>query len=157
MGSYLLNGTLDEVAIYNAELSPAIISQHFTNGSGGIALAKKNLLNPIFEDFSTASTKDAVNLNWITHTNVTGTFELQRTVQNEKSWTSVGSVGSDGLQSFNFSDASVCEEGKYSYRAKFTRGDGGYAFSTISRCLNSACSFQPYTKLPEFVQSIYHY
>ena len=45
---------------------------------------------------------------------------------------SVGTVGSDGLQSFKFSDASVSEEGKYSYRVKFTRGDGGYAFSTKS-------------------------
>ncbi len=89
-------------------------------------------MNPIFEDFSTASAKDAVNLNWLTHTNVTGTFELQRSVQNEESWTSVGSVSSDGLKSFNYSDASVSEDGKYSYRAKFTRGDGGYAFSNIS-------------------------
>ena len=130
--NYLLKGDLDEVAIYNAELSPAIISQHFTNGSGGIALAKKNLFNPIFEDFSTASTKDAVNLNWQTHTAVEGSFELQRSAQKENSWMSVGSVGSDGLQSFKFSDASVSEEGKYSYRVKFTRGDGGYAFSSKS-------------------------
>ncbi len=89
-------------------------------------------MNPIFEDFSTASTKDAVNLNWLTHTNVTGTFELQRSAQKEESWTSVGSVPSDGLKSFNYSDASVSEDGKYSYRAKFTRGDGGYAFSNKS-------------------------
>ena len=132
LGNFVINGDLDEVSIYNMELSSILISQHFTNGSAGIALAKKNLLNPVFADFNVNANSSSVSLSWQTRISTPGTFTIERSAQNENNWVSAGEVISDGLQSFEFKDASVSGDGKYSYRIKYISKDGGYAFSESS-------------------------
>ena len=148
--SYLLNGTLDEAAIFNKELTAGEITTYYNNGLSGIPLAKKNVLvaNPVFERFDALSSNNKISLNWITKTETPGVFEVNRTKTGKNEWVKIGSVPSSGTKDFQFKDESLSGEGKYSYMIKYLGKDGGYAYSETSEVELLPVTYNLYQNYP---------
>ena len=103
-------------------------------GLNGLPLAKKNdkLSNPVFATFTANTSDKKVMLNWGTAIETSGTFEVSRSVTGGDNWTNIGTMSTNGKMDFSFSDESLSDEGKYSYRIKYIGKDGGYAYSEIT-------------------------
>ena len=148
--NFFLTGILDEVALYNIELSQAQVIADRDKGLAGTPLAKKNVLatNPVFERFDALSSNNKISLNWITKTETPGVFEVNRTKTGENEWVKIGSVPSSGTKDFQFKDESLSGEGKYSYMIKYIGKDGGYANSEISEVELLPVTYNLYQNYP---------
>jgi|GEM_PF-5427494 len=133
VGIGYLKGSLDEIAINNIELSQATITTNYNNGLAGIPIAKRfaALNNSVFDKVSLAQENRNVILNWNTNKESSGIFEVQRTTAGIEEWVKIGSVDANGISSFNYRDASLPENGKFSYKIKYIGKDGGYAYSDV--------------------------
>ncbi|HEX2868279.1 MAG TPA: T9SS type A sorting domain-containing protein, partial [Ignavibacteriales bacterium] len=138
LGGSLLNGSLDELAFYNTELSASDILKHFQNGTSGLnywgqdgtVRTFKIKASPLFEQFSTSLSEKSVRLSWQTRSNISGNFELERASSGQDGWNKIALIPSEGMKDFEFQDK-VPEDGKYSYRIKFAAKNGGYAYSDV--------------------------
>jgi|GEM_PF-2788568 len=134
---YAIAGTLDEVAIHNAELFSTDIQTHYNSGLAGLGYCGQSGIFKInsnkeyfFSNFIGYAENNRVRLSWQTSIE-TDRFEIQRSETNfNENWITLSTIKTkDKHYSEIFYDDSVNQKNKYLYRVKLFAPSGGYAYS----------------------------
>ncbi|MCH7962444.1 MAG: T9SS type A sorting domain-containing protein [Bacteroidetes bacterium] len=120
----------------------------WTSGTATMGLVNTNQALPVeLSSFSAILTENAVQLNWMTATEVNNYgFNVERKREGE-TWNTLGFVeghgNSNSPKDYSFLDDDIVNAGKYMYRLKQIDNDGSYEYSQIIEVdFNSPISFE---------------
>ncbi|MCH8034163.1 MAG: T9SS type A sorting domain-containing protein [Bacteroidetes bacterium] len=108
----------------------------WTSGTATMGLVNTNQALPVeLSSFSAILTENAVQLNWMTATEVNNYgFNVERKREGE-TWNTLGFVeghgNSNSPKDYSFLDDDIVNAGKYMYRLKQIDNDGSYEYSQI--------------------------